>query len=71
MTSTTILLIDKTAPTFSSFSLAPNPTYGAVTVTVTVNGAVTLVAAAWPAASTGWARPLQRQAMARPLAERR
>jgi hypothetical protein len=33
------LLIDKTAPTFTGLSLAPNPTYGAATVTLTVNGA--------------------------------
>jgi hypothetical protein len=32
-------LIDRTAPTFTSISLAPNPTYGATTVTLTVNGA--------------------------------
>jgi hypothetical protein len=38
-TATTILLIDKTAPTFTGISLAPNPTYGATSVTLTVNGA--------------------------------
>ena len=38
-TSTTTLLIDKTAPTFTGISLAPNPTLGAATVTLTVNGA--------------------------------
>jgi hypothetical protein len=32
-------LIDRTAPTFSSISLSPSPTYGATTVTLTVNGA--------------------------------
>ena len=32
-------LIDRTAPTFTSISLAPNPTNGASTVTLTVNGA--------------------------------
>jgi len=32
-------LIDRTAPTFTSISLAPNPTLGATTVTLTVNGA--------------------------------
>ncbi len=31
-------LIDRTPPTFSSISLAPSPTYGATTVTLTVNG---------------------------------
>ena len=31
-TTTTIALIDKTAPTFSGISLAPNPTNGAATV---------------------------------------
>ena len=38
-TATTTLLIDKTAPTFSGISLAPNPTNGAPAVTLTVNGA--------------------------------
>jgi hypothetical protein len=33
------LLVDKTAPTFTSISLAPNPTAGAANVTLTVNGA--------------------------------
>jgi FtsP/CotA-like multicopper oxidase with cupredoxin domain len=32
-------LIDRTAPTFTSISLAPNPTLGAASVTMTVNGA--------------------------------
>jgi FtsP/CotA-like multicopper oxidase with cupredoxin domain len=32
-------LIDRTAPTFTSISLSPSPTYGAPTVTLTVNGA--------------------------------
>ena len=32
-------LIDRTAPTFSSISLAPSPTLGAATVTMTVSGA--------------------------------
>ena len=32
-------LIDRTAPTFDSISLAPSPTLGAPTVTLTVNGA--------------------------------
>jgi FtsP/CotA-like multicopper oxidase with cupredoxin domain len=36
---TAILVIDKTAPTFTSFSLTPNPTYGATMVILTVNGA--------------------------------
>jgi FtsP/CotA-like multicopper oxidase with cupredoxin domain len=39
-TSTTTLLIDKTTPTFTSITLAPNPTFGAANVTLTVNGAV-------------------------------
>ena len=39
-TATTVLLIDKVAPTFTGISLAPNPTYGATSVTLTVNGAV-------------------------------
>jgi hypothetical protein len=38
-TSTTILLIDKVAPTFTGIALAPNPTNGAASVTLTVNGA--------------------------------
>ena len=38
-TATTVLLIDKTAPTFTGISLAPNPTLGAANVTLTVNGA--------------------------------
>lgn len=38
-TATTILLIDKTAPTFTSISLVPNPTNGAASVALTVNGA--------------------------------
>ena len=33
------LLIDKAAPTFTSVTLAPNPTIGATNVTLTVNGA--------------------------------
>jgi len=33
-------LIDRTAPTFTSISLVPNPTFGATNVTLTVNGAV-------------------------------
>lgn len=37
-TATTILLIDKTAPTFTGISLVPNPTNGAASVTLTVNG---------------------------------
>jgi FtsP/CotA-like multicopper oxidase with cupredoxin domain len=37
--STTVLVIDKTAPTFTGITLAPNPTYGATTVLLTVNGA--------------------------------
>ncbi|MFN8486058.1 MAG: multicopper oxidase domain-containing protein [Caldilineaceae bacterium] len=36
---TTTLLVDKTAPTFTSITLAPNPTLGAASVTLTVNGA--------------------------------
>ena len=32
-------LIDRTAPTFTGISLAPNPTNGSATVTLTVNGA--------------------------------
>ncbi len=39
-TSTTTLVIDKTAPTFTGVTLSPNPTNGAATVTLTVNGAV-------------------------------
>jgi FtsP/CotA-like multicopper oxidase with cupredoxin domain len=39
-TATTVLLIDKTAPTFTGISLAPSPTFGAANVTLTVNGAV-------------------------------
>ena len=39
-TSAISFLIDKIAPTFTGISLAPNPTLGAVTVTLTVNGAV-------------------------------
>jgi len=38
-TSSIVILIDKAAPTFASISLAPNPTNGAPTVTLTVNGA--------------------------------
>jgi FtsP/CotA-like multicopper oxidase with cupredoxin domain len=38
-TAATVLLIDKIAPTFTSISLTPNPTYGAANVTLTVNGA--------------------------------
>jgi hypothetical protein len=38
-TATVVLLIDKTAPTFTGISLAPNPTLGAANVTLTVNGA--------------------------------
>jgi hypothetical protein len=38
-TATTVLLIDKLAPTFTSISLAPNPTLGAANVMLTVNGA--------------------------------
>ena len=38
-TATTVLLIDKTAPTFTGISLTLNPTNGAGTVTLTVNGA--------------------------------
>ena len=33
------LFVDKTAPTFTGISLAPNPTNGAATVVLTVNGA--------------------------------
>ena len=51
------LLIDKTAPTFTSISLAPNPTLGAANVTLTVNGAADPLVggspAVSPAASTG------------------
>lgn len=36
---TTVLHIDKLAPTFTGFSLAPTPTNGASIVTLTVNGA--------------------------------
>jgi FtsP/CotA-like multicopper oxidase with cupredoxin domain len=39
-TASVVLLIDKTAPTFTSISLAPTPTLGAASVTLTVNGAV-------------------------------
>ncbi|MGZ8815803.1 MAG: hypothetical protein ACXWZI_17955, partial [Mycobacterium sp.] len=35
----TVLLIDKMAPTFTGIALAPNPTFGATSVTMTVNGA--------------------------------
>jgi Multicopper oxidase len=38
-TSSITYLIDKTAPTFTGISLAPDPTLGATTVTLTVNGA--------------------------------
>jgi hypothetical protein len=38
--STINLVIDKSIPTFTSISLAPNPTNGATTVVLTVNGAV-------------------------------
>ena len=38
-TSSVVILIDKVAPTFSSITLAPSPTNGAPTVTLTVNGA--------------------------------
>ena len=41
-TATTILLIDRIPPTFAGISLAPNPTYGAANVTLTVNGAADL-----------------------------
>ncbi len=37
---TGVVLIDRTAPTFTGISLAPSPTFGAVSVTLTVNGAV-------------------------------
>jgi hypothetical protein len=37
-TATTTLLIDKTAPTFTGISLAPSPTLGATSVTLTVSG---------------------------------
>jgi hypothetical protein len=37
-TAATTLVVDKTAPTFASISLAPNPTYGATSVLLTVNG---------------------------------
>ena len=36
---TTTLLIDRAAPTFTSITLAPNPTVGAATVVLTVTGA--------------------------------
>ena len=39
-TSSISFLIDRIAPTFTSISLAPNPTLGAASVTLTVNGAV-------------------------------
>lgn len=38
-TSSITLLIDKTAPTFSGITLVPNPTLGAASVTLTINGA--------------------------------
>jgi hypothetical protein len=38
-TDTTVLVIDKLAPTFTSISVAPTPTNGAASVTLTVNGA--------------------------------
>jgi FtsP/CotA-like multicopper oxidase with cupredoxin domain len=38
-TVTATLLIDRTAPTFTGITLAPNPTFGATSVTMTVNGA--------------------------------
>ncbi len=38
-TGTTVLLIDKTAPTLTGITLAPNPTLGATSVTLTVIGA--------------------------------
>jgi hypothetical protein len=40
VTSTVVILIDKMAPTFTGISLTPNPTLGAATVTLAVNGAV-------------------------------
>ncbi len=38
-TSSTILTVDKTAPTFTNITVAPSPTNGSPTVTLTVNGA--------------------------------
>jgi len=38
-TDSTVLVIDKLAPTFTSISVAPNPSNGAANVTLTVNGA--------------------------------
>jgi hypothetical protein len=38
-TGTVLLRVDKTAPTFTTITLAPNPTNGAATVVLTVNGA--------------------------------
>ena len=36
---TATLIVDKAAPTFTGFTLSPNPTLGATSVTLTVNGA--------------------------------
>lgn len=40
VTSSITYLIDRTAPTFIGITLAPNPTLGAATITLTVNGAL-------------------------------
>jgi hypothetical protein len=47
------LLIDKTSPTFTGLSLAPTPTYGATSVTLTVNGAVDPLVATLASGITG------------------
>ena len=53
VTSQVTILIDKTVPTFTGLSLAPNPTYGAASVTLTVNGAVDPLVASLASGITG------------------
>ena len=53
VTSQVTILIDKTVPTFTGLSLAPNPTYGATSVTLAVNGAVDPLVATLASGITG------------------
>ena len=56
-TATTVLLVDKTAPTFTGISLSPNPTAGATNVTLTVNGAADNAGGAGVAGGEYWINP--------------
>ncbi len=56
-TATTVLLVDKTAPTFTGISLSPNPTAGATNVTLTINGAADNAGGAGVAGGEYWINP--------------